>query len=148
MSHDDLPSASTMECIGLAVDSLDDLQGLLDATPSRELGRDGRVRLRRFHDGSGSVVQAAFRRRSLLNLTPALAAEPGARVSSVRLVEGGAVADVVDSGGEVVARIFPTGRTGAAPAEVRAKFSGILAARHFSGLVKPGDCVAVMAAVS
>lgn len=49
--------------------------------------------------------------------------------------------------GEVVARIFPTGRTGAAPAEVRARFSGILAARHFSGLVKPGDCVAVMAAV-
>lgn len=47
--------------------------------------------------------------------------------------------------GEVVARIFPVGRTGAQPAEVRAKFTGILAARHFSGLVKPGDCVAVTA---
>lgn len=45
--------------------------------------------------------------------------------------------------GQIIARIHPVGRTGAAPAEIRAKMDGILAARHFPGLVKPGDCVAV-----
>lgn len=53
---------------------------------------------------------------------------------------GGAVAE-----GEVIARIWPVGRTGAAPAEIRAKLSGLLAARHFPGLVKAGDCAAVLA---
>ena len=49
--------------------------------------------------------------------------------------------------GQVVARIHPTGRTGAATQEIRAKLSGMLAARHFPGLVKSGDCVAVVATV-
>ena len=31
------------------------------------------------------------------------------------------------------------------PAEVRAAMSGLLAARHFPGLVKAGDCVSVIA---
>jgi N-alpha-acetyl-L-2,4-diaminobutyrate deacetylase len=47
--------------------------------------------------------------------------------------------------GAVLARIHSTGRTGVAPQEVRAKMSGILAARHFPGLVKAGDCAAVVA---
>jgi N-alpha-acetyl-L-2,4-diaminobutyrate deacetylase len=47
--------------------------------------------------------------------------------------------------GDVVARIYPTGRTGIAPLEISAKMDGILAARHFPGLVKPGDCVSVLA---
>lgn len=47
--------------------------------------------------------------------------------------------------GEVVARIYPIGRTGAEPFEHRAAFDGLLAARHFPGLVKPGDCLAVIA---
>jgi len=47
--------------------------------------------------------------------------------------------------GDVVARIHPVGRTGVAPVEIKAKMDGILAARHFPGLVKSGDCVAVMA---
>ncbi len=46
--------------------------------------------------------------------------------------------------GEVVARIHPVGRTGLAPVEIRAGLDGILAARHFPGLVKAGDCVAVV----
>ncbi|MGO4833086.1 N-alpha-acetyl diaminobutyric acid deacetylase DoeB, partial [Rhizobiaceae sp. 2RAB30] len=33
------------------------------------------------------------------------------------------------------------------PLEMRAKMSGLLAARHFPGLVKAGDCVAVVAVV-
>ncbi|WP_027035584.1 N(2)-acetyl-L-2,4-diaminobutanoate deacetylase DoeB [Mesorhizobium ciceri] len=45
----------------------------------------------------------------------------------------------------VLARIHSTGGTGIAPQEIRAKMSGMLAARHFPGLVKAGDCAAVVA---
>jgi N-alpha-acetyl-L-2,4-diaminobutyrate deacetylase len=47
--------------------------------------------------------------------------------------------------GEVIARIHPIGRTGGEPAEYRAALDGILAARHFPGLAKAGDCLAVVA---
>lgn len=49
--------------------------------------------------------------------------------------------------GEIVARIYPTGRTGSPPVEHRAALDGILAARHFPGLVKAGDCIAVVGTV-
>lgn len=49
--------------------------------------------------------------------------------------------------GDTLARIFPTGRTGIAPQDFKASLDGILAARHFPGLVKAGDCVAVVATV-
>ena len=66
--------------------------------------------------------------------------------------DGGLIEPLVDLGdtvktGDAVARIYPVGRTGIAPQEIRAKMDGILAARHFPGLVKPGDCVSVVAAV-
>lgn len=66
--------------------------------------------------------------------------------------EGGLIEPIFDLGdevreGAVVARIYPTGRTGAPPIEVRAKMDGILCARHFPGLVKAGDCVAVIAVI-
>ena len=47
--------------------------------------------------------------------------------------------------GEVIARIHNIARTGVAPQEIRARISGILTARHFPGLVKMGDCAAVVA---
>lgn len=47
--------------------------------------------------------------------------------------------------GTVIARIHPAGRTGAKPAQICANMDGILTARHFPGLVKSGDCVAVVA---
>lgn len=47
--------------------------------------------------------------------------------------------------GAVIARIWSTERSGLAPLEIRARQSGIMAARHFPGLVAPGDCVAVVA---
>ncbi len=46
--------------------------------------------------------------------------------------------------GEVIARVHPIGRTGEAPIEYRAKLEGLLAGRHFPGLIKPGDCLAVI----
>ncbi len=66
--------------------------------------------------------------------------------------EDGMIETMVDLGarveeGQVIARIHSTGRTGIAPHEIRARLTGMLAARHFPGLVKPGDCVSVVATV-
>ncbi|WP_018238619.1 N(2)-acetyl-L-2,4-diaminobutanoate deacetylase DoeB [Ensifer sp. BR816] len=47
--------------------------------------------------------------------------------------------------GSMIARIHPTGRTGAEPFEVQAKMDGVLIARHHPGLIKAGDCCAVLA---
>jgi N2-acetyl-L-2,4-diaminobutanoate deacetylase len=49
------------------------------------------------------------------------------------------------SKGQVIAMIYPTGRTGLEPTELCANRGGLFTARHFPGLVKPGDCVAVIA---
>ncbi|HTW27527.1 MAG TPA: N(2)-acetyl-L-2,4-diaminobutanoate deacetylase DoeB [Acetobacteraceae bacterium] len=46
--------------------------------------------------------------------------------------------------GELLARVHPIGRTGLAAAEHRAAIDGVLTARHFPGLVKAGDCIAVI----
>lgn len=62
----------------------------------------------------------------------------------------GMIEPLVDLGdpvkqGQTIARIYPTGRTGVEPSEIMAKMDGLLCARHFPGLVKSGDCVAVLA---
>lgn len=49
--------------------------------------------------------------------------------------------------GQPLVRIYPLGRTGVAPVELRARMDGLLVARHFPGLVKTGDCAAVLATV-
>jgi N-alpha-acetyl-L-2,4-diaminobutyrate deacetylase len=64
--------------------------------------------------------------------------------------DGGLVEPLADLGdkvakGAALARIYPLGRTGVEPQDVCAKMDGILTSRHFPGLVKPGDCVAVVA---
>jgi N-alpha-acetyl-L-2,4-diaminobutyrate deacetylase len=50
--------------------------------------------------------------------------------------------------GQVVARIWPVDRTGVAPIELTAKCSGLLISRHFPGLIKPGDCAAVVGVIT
>ncbi|HMB12242.1 N(2)-acetyl-L-2,4-diaminobutanoate deacetylase DoeB [Saliniramus sp.] len=47
--------------------------------------------------------------------------------------------------GDVVARIYPFGRSGRMPLSCHARRDGIVMARHVPGLVKPGDCIAVFA---
>ena len=47
--------------------------------------------------------------------------------------------------GDVLARIWPTGRTGLPPQTLYAQRAGLLVARHHPGLVQPGDCLAVLA---
>jgi N2-acetyl-L-2,4-diaminobutanoate deacetylase len=59
---------------------------------------------------------------------------------------------VVDLGdrvqkGDVVARVWPADRSGVTPTEYHAKRSGILISRHFPGLIKSGDCAAVVGVV-
>ncbi len=62
----------------------------------------------------------------------------------------GLIEPLVDLGasvecGQAVARIWPVDRTGVAPVACHARRGGILMARHFPGLVKTGDCLAVVA---
>jgi N-alpha-acetyl-L-2,4-diaminobutyrate deacetylase len=47
--------------------------------------------------------------------------------------------------GDVLARVWRADRTGEKPGDYRAKMDGLLVARHFPGLIKPGDCAAVIA---
>ena len=66
--------------------------------------------------------------------------------------DDGLIAFQIDLGqpvraGDVIARVYPIGRTGGAPAEYRAALDGVLAARHVPGLIKAGDCLAVLAVV-
>lgn len=46
--------------------------------------------------------------------------------------------------GQPLARIWPTDRTGQPPALVPAQRDGLLIARHFPGLIRMGDCLAVL----
>lgn len=47
--------------------------------------------------------------------------------------------------GAPVARVWPIERTGTAPTVYEAPMDGLLAARHFPGLIQTGDCLAVLA---
>ncbi|MEX3007645.1 N(2)-acetyl-L-2,4-diaminobutanoate deacetylase DoeB [Hoeflea sp. TYP-13] len=47
--------------------------------------------------------------------------------------------------GDVVARVWPADRTGRPPVDYRAERTGIIVSRHFPGLIKSGDCLAVVA---
>ncbi|MGR3544241.1 MAG: N(2)-acetyl-L-2,4-diaminobutanoate deacetylase DoeB [Paracoccus sp. (in: a-proteobacteria)] len=57
------------------------------------------------------------------------------------------LADLGDAvrAGQPIARIWPADRTGIEPVSVTANRDGIIAARHFPGLVQTGDCLAVIA---
>ena len=49
------------------------------------------------------------------------------------------------STGQTIARVYNIRRNGSAPAEYSAKMDGVLAGRHFPGLVQSGDTIAVVA---
>ncbi|WP_209425109.1 N(2)-acetyl-L-2,4-diaminobutanoate deacetylase DoeB [Pararhodobacter sp. SW119] len=62
----------------------------------------------------------------------------------------GLVQPLVDLGervaeGAPLARVWPADRTGLDPVIYRAQRAGLLAARHFPGLIQTGDCLAVIA---
>ena len=114
--------------------------------------------------GTASAATAAIARRGLRNLlihARILAAAPDpAPTRWLDMPSGDCFTFAEDAGlleplldlgapvaaGQPVARIHPATRTGLAPVELRARLSGLLAARHFPGLIQPGDCAAVVAA--
>lgn len=49
--------------------------------------------------------------------------------------------------GDLLARVWPLDRTGQPPVEYRARRAGLVISRHFPGLIKSGDCVAVVGVV-
>ncbi len=113
--------------------------------------------------GTATARSVAIARRGAMNLlrhAGIVAGEPEVEQDAVArhalrpcfgfAVDEGLVEPCVDLGdpvrsGDVLARIHPIGRTGAAPGLHRAALDGILAARHFPGLAKPGDCLTVIA---
>ncbi|MCT7664976.1 N(2)-acetyl-L-2,4-diaminobutanoate deacetylase DoeB [Shinella kummerowiae] len=115
--------------------------------------------------GTATAKSAAIARRGVANVLKAAGILKGALETAQTIwldmpdgncfsfaEDGGLIEPVFDLGddvksGDLVARIYPIGRTGAQPLEVKAKMDGILTARHFPGLVKSGDCVSVLAAV-
>jgi len=113
--------------------------------------------------GTASARSARIAHRGLRNVLihgGLLAGEP-ARAPSQRLEmpfdecyhsapESGLIEPLVDLGeavvaGDALARIWPADRSGVAPVTVQARCAGILAARHFPGLVQLGDTLAVVA---
>jgi N-alpha-acetyl-L-2,4-diaminobutyrate deacetylase len=65
----------------------------------------------------------------------------------------GLIEPMVDLGeavarGQAIARIWPVDRCGGEPITYQARRDGVLAARHFPGLIKPGDCLGVVAVVA
>ena len=50
--------------------------------------------------------------------------------------------------GDTLARIWSLGQSGQAPHVVTSRHDGILAARHFPGLIAQGDCLAVVASLA
>lgn len=47
--------------------------------------------------------------------------------------------------GDTLANIYPADRTGIEPITIKVPRNGVLMARHHPGLIKPGDCLAVIA---
>ena len=67
--------------------------------------------------------------------------------------EDGLLEPLVDLGeevekGQLVARVHRTDRTGLKPREYHAGISGILAGRHFPGLLQSGDTIGVIGVVT
>ncbi|MEO1468253.1 MAG: N(2)-acetyl-L-2,4-diaminobutanoate deacetylase DoeB [Pseudomonadota bacterium] len=115
--------------------------------------------------GTATARSARIARRGVANLlrhAGILAGEPDPQESTLidttaegcfHFAErGGLLEPAVDLGeavrmGDLLARIWEVERSGQAPSRVVSSQTGILAARHFPGLVKPGDCLGVVARV-
>jgi N-alpha-acetyl-L-2,4-diaminobutyrate deacetylase len=113
--------------------------------------------------GSATAKTAAIARRGVRNLlihAGILAGAPEAAPSMlldmpsgdcyVTCEAAGLLEPCVDLGervvrGQVIARVHSIERTGRAPEEYRARLDGVLAGRHFPGLIGSGDTLAVVA---
>ncbi|MFN3131181.1 N(2)-acetyl-L-2,4-diaminobutanoate deacetylase DoeB [Roseibium sp.] len=149
------PYSATM----LEIDSI----GMLDTAAEQkgkvfvttELGGGGTATARSIgmaKKGARNLLKHAGILSGELKLNPSVTLDMPDGDCFVFCEHSGMIEPVIDLGdeiaeGEVIARVWQTERSGAAPIEYRAKRSGILMARHFPGLVKMGDCLAVVAKV-
>jgi len=90
--------------------------------------------------------------QSALEHTPSKMLDMSDENSSIFSLDDGLVDYNVDleatvETGDAIARVWPVDRTGEAPINYVAKTSGILVARHFPGLIKTGDFMALIAKV-
>lgn len=115
--------------------------------------------------GTATAASAGIARRGVRNVLAHAGILNGApsRAPSIRLEmpddacfhiaeTGGLIEPLADLGapvaaGDPIALIWPVERTGGAPIEIRAQRPGLVAARHFPGLLQAGDCLAVIAAI-
>ena len=113
--------------------------------------------------GTATAATAAIAKKGVANVLKhagILAGEPEVGASQMLTMPGpecfitaetaGLVEYRADLGAEVkagdeIVRVHRTERTGAAPAVYRAATDGLLAGRHFPGLTRPGDNLAVIA---
>jgi N2-acetyl-L-2,4-diaminobutanoate deacetylase len=122
---------------------------------STELGGGGTVTARSTRIAKSGIENVLRQARILPgDIAPShsvMLAMPGSECFTFSETDG-LIEPTVDLGqpvrkGELMARIWPADRTGVPPVDYRAGLDGILAARHFPGLVKVGDCIAVIATV-
>lgn len=113
--------------------------------------------------GTATARSAAIARRGLRNVLIHAGLLPGVPETGPSVMldmpgddcyhsapEAGLLEPLADLGapvvrGQALARIWPADRTGVAPVTVLARRDGLLAARHFPGLVQMGDTLAVIA---
>lgn len=113
--------------------------------------------------GSATALSAGIVKRGVANLLKhagILAGNPDVREPSIKLdmPDGRCYVGSESSGllemcidlkqevheGDTVARVYDVERTGLPPREYRAQIRGILAGRHFPGLIQTGDTIAVI----
>ena len=122
---------------------------------STELGGGGTTRAKTVAIAKRGIRNVLIH-AGLISATPVI--EPSLNVSTPdedSFVFGeheGLIEPLVDLGndvkaGDAVARVWPADRTGVAPVVYRVGCPGMLVGRHFPGLVKPGDCMAVVGIV-
>jgi N-alpha-acetyl-L-2,4-diaminobutyrate deacetylase len=123
---------------------------------STELGGGGSVTARTARiarRGAENVLRHAGILAGEIERVPSVAIDTTGPGSFHLAESSGMLEPLVDLGeevaeGQAVARIWSTERTGVAPQTVRVRSGGILAARHFPGLIAAGDCLAVVAKLS
>lgn len=113
--------------------------------------------------GTATAASAAIAKRGLRNFlihagvlkgelshTPSIQLDMPSADCYVFSEHAGMIEPLVDLGeaveaGQRIARIWSPHKTGGQPDDYHANLTGILAARHFPGLINPGDCLGVVA---
>ena len=120
---------------------------------STELGGGGSATARSAQiarQGAENVLKHAGILSGMPSQTPSLAIDTTGPGCFHLSEAAGLLEPIIDLGqnvseGDILARIWSIDRTGVPPATVVSRASGILAARHFPGLISVGDCLAVVA---